>query len=58
MTRLGELIKRLTCNDDGQDLIEYAMLVGLIALAAVVAVNSVGSTVNAVLWQAIASTSF
>jgi len=44
--------------DDGQDLIEYAMLVGLIALAAVVAVGSLGTTIYTVFWQVIAAQSF
>ena len=33
-------------DDSGQDLLEYALLMGLIALIAVVAVTSTGSSVN------------
>jgi pilus assembly protein Flp/PilA len=33
-------------EDSGQDLLEYALLVGLIALVAVLAVTSTGSSVN------------
>jgi pilus assembly protein Flp/PilA len=33
-------------DDSGQDLLEYALLVGLIALIAVIAVTSTGSSVN------------
>lgn len=33
-------------DDSGQDLLEYALLVGLIALGAYVAVESTGSSVN------------
>ena len=58
MRRVLAIIGRLIRHDEGQDLIEYAMLVTLIAVAAVVAVRSVGNTVSGVLWQYIADTSF
>ena len=48
----------LAWNDDGQDLVEYGLLIGLIALAAVVAVGSLGTTINTVFWQTIAAQSF
>ena len=35
-------------EDDGQDLIEYALLAGFISLVAVLAIESVGSGVNQV----------
>jgi pilus assembly protein Flp/PilA len=35
-------------QDEGQDLIEYALLAGFIALVAVVAITSVGQSVNGV----------
>ena len=44
-----ELITRLrafTNNDEGQDLIEYALLVGLISLVAVAAIGLAGGSVN------------
>ena len=40
-------------RDSGQDLLEYALLSALIALAAVSAVTQVGSTIQNVLWDAI-----
>jgi Flp pilus assembly pilin Flp len=43
-------------KDDGQDLIEYALLAALIALAAVISVGAAGDQINAVLWQGIADT--
>lgn len=55
MQRLLIAIDRLVHSEDGQDLLEYGMLVTLIAVAAVVAVERVGTTVNTVLWQLIAS---
>jgi Flp pilus assembly pilin Flp len=44
------LIKRLRAfvQDDGQDLIEYALLVALISLVAVVAIGTAGSAVNGI----------
>lgn len=51
-------VERLARTEDGQDLLEYGMIVVLIALGAVVAVNRVGSTINAVLWQAIAASNY
>ncbi len=41
-------------DDSGQDLLEYALLVGLIALVAVLAVTSTGTSVNNI-FQAISS---
>ena len=48
-------LKRWVVDSDGQDLIEYAMLVGLISLVAVLAVGAVGTTINSMFWQVIAS---
>ncbi len=45
-------------QQDGQDLLEYAMLCALIAIVAVTAVQNVGSTIQTVLWQVIAAASF
>jgi pilus assembly protein Flp/PilA len=36
------------CNDEGQDLIEYALLVGLISLVAVAAIGLAGGSVNSI----------
>ena len=41
-------------RDDGQDLIEYGLLVALIAIIAFVAVGNVGATVNTLFWQTFA----
>jgi pilus assembly protein Flp/PilA len=44
-----ELVNRLrgfVRDDSGQDLLEYALLVGLIALVTVLAVTNAGSAVN------------
>ena len=37
-------------EESGQDLLEYALLVALIALVAVGAVTTVGTTINSVFW--------
>jgi Flp pilus assembly pilin Flp len=44
-------------SEDGQDLLEYALLVALIAIIAAGAVTTVGTTINGVFWSAIASSS-
>ena len=44
-------VARRLRDDSGQDLIEYAMLTGLIVLVTVATVNSLGSTVDTVLWE-------
>ena len=44
MTRAHALLR----DDEGQDLIEYALLAGLIALVAVVAVTNAGTEVNGI----------
>ncbi len=45
---MTELLLRFMRNDEGQDLIEYALLAGFISLVAVVAITNVGTGVNAV----------
>jgi Flp pilus assembly pilin Flp len=39
-------LRRLTTHEDGQDLLEYALLVALIAIVAVAAVTAAGLKVN------------
>jgi Flp pilus assembly pilin Flp len=51
-------LSALSRHEDGQDLLEYAMLGGLIAIVAVGAVGTLGNTINTVLWQVIAAASF
>jgi pilus assembly protein Flp/PilA len=45
---MKNLFNRFTREDQGQDLIEYALLAGFISLVAVVAITNVGTGVNAV----------
>lgn len=53
--RIVESWRRRGSRDDGQDLLEYALLAGLIALVAAGTVTSVGDTIQTVFWNAIAS---
>jgi len=43
---MKNLFNRFVREDAGQDLIEYALLVGLIALVCVVAITAAGAKVN------------
>ena len=40
------MIKRLWSEEEGQDLIEYALLVALLALAATVGIKALGTAIN------------
>ena len=45
---MKNLFNRFVREDQGQDLIEYALLAGFISLVAVTAITNVGSGVNVV----------
>ena len=54
--RICAAVLRRLCRDErGQDLIEYALLVGLVALVAISAVSQVGTTIRDVFWNVIAA---
>ena len=55
MNRLKNLTQRLLRIDDGQDLIEYALLTALIAIVAIAGVSSVGNAVATSFWAVIAA---
>lgn len=46
-TTMQNLLVRLMRDDEGQDLVEYAMLVSLIALLCIAGVTAFGGAVNA-----------
>ena len=46
---------RLRRSEDGQDLLEYGLLMALIAVIAIGAVATVGNTINNVFWTVIAN---
>ena len=48
MTRIVDMIRAFRHQDEGQDLLEYALLVALIALVAAGAVGLAGGQVNAI----------
>lgn len=48
MVNAQSMVRSLVRKDDGQDLLEYALLVALIALGAVLAVTAAGQKVQAV----------
>ena len=48
MNRMLTAAARWLRDDEGQDLIEYALLAALIALAAVVAMQATGTSINGV----------
>ncbi len=43
---MREFLLRLAREDEGQDLIEYALLAGFIALASVAMITNIGEGVN------------
>ena len=51
--RLITFVKNLSRNEEGQDLLEYALLVALIALVAIAAVTAAGGSVSTI-FQSIA----
>ena len=54
-TNAWKKIRRVLACDNGQDLLEYALLASLIVMVAVGAVTQVGNTLNTVFWQYIAT---
>jgi len=43
--QLAQIVKSFARNEEGQDLLEYALLVALIALVAITAVQAAGRSV-------------
>jgi len=43
---MSNLLRRFVREDDGQDLVEYAMLIALIALAVVAGVGALATAIN------------
>ncbi|MFZ0631853.1 MAG: Flp family type IVb pilin [Acidobacteriaceae bacterium] len=46
MNRCGSLLRKLIREDSGQDLIEYALIAALIALAAITAMKALTTKIN------------
>ena len=58
MTRIRQGLRRWSQGDSGQDLLEYALLASLIAIAVIGAVDTVGGTIKTVFWDVIANAKF
>jgi pilus assembly protein Flp/PilA len=54
MSMLINYVKSFAKQEEGQDLLEYALLVALIALVAILAVTAAGNSVSAI-FQSIAT---
>jgi Flp pilus assembly pilin Flp len=53
--RITAAFRQRVTNEAGQDLLEYALLVSLIVIAAIGAVDALGSTIKTVFWDGIAA---
>ena len=49
-----ELVKRIAREDEGQDMVEYALILGLISIIAVVAVTTTGTSISTI-WTNVAN---
>ena len=58
MLRIWQVLRQRLHDDSGQDLLEYALLVSLIVIAAIGAVDTLGGTIKTVFWDAIANAKF
>jgi Flp pilus assembly pilin Flp len=54
MARMLLAFRRLATQEDGQSLVEYGVLIVLIAMFVMATVSSVGTVINMVLWVPIA----
>jgi Flp pilus assembly pilin Flp len=55
MNQLMAFVRNLAAKEDGQDLMEYGLLVVLIALVAIATVTAFGIQLNTVFWETIAN---
>jgi Flp pilus assembly pilin Flp len=55
MTRMTNLILAFARQEHGQDLLEYALLMALIAVGAILTVTQLGNTITNIFWSPIAS---
>ena len=53
MAQVVAAVRRLVLRDKGQDLLEYGFLAALIAVFAMAAVATLGSTITTVFWSQI-----
>ena len=55
MTRLRAFIVSFAREEPGQDLLEYGLLMALIAVAAILTVTGLGRTITDIFWAPIAA---
>jgi Flp pilus assembly pilin Flp len=55
MRAFAARLRALVGSDEGQDLIEYALLAALIVIAAIGAVGTVGNVISDVFWARISA---
>ena len=55
MQAVVTMVSRLVETDDGQDLVEYGLLVVLIALVAIAGVSYLGDVIYTILWEPLAN---
>jgi Flp pilus assembly pilin Flp len=53
MAQMTAVINRLLRRGEGQDLLEYGLLVALIGLVVLASVTALGSTIQTVFWSGI-----
>jgi len=56
--RTWQTLRQWLRDDSGQDLLEYALLVSLVVIAAIGAVDTVGGVIKTIFWDAIANAKF
>jgi pilus assembly protein Flp/PilA len=54
MQSFAELFERIVREDEGQDMVEYALILGLVSVIAVVAVTATGASVSAI-WSKVST---
>jgi pilus assembly protein Flp/PilA len=54
MEKFVELIRRIVREESGQDMVEYALILGLISIIAVVAVTLTGTSIST-LWTSVST---
>jgi len=52
MEKFVAFLHQIMREEDGQDMVEYALILGLVSIIAVVAVTATGGAVNSI-WEAV-----
>jgi pilus assembly protein Flp/PilA len=52
MEKLIGFLHQIMREEDGQDMVEYALILGLVSIIAVIAVTATGTAVNSI-WEAV-----